>query len=48
MKMNHWMARIAVTAATGQSEVRVQNESGQADTSDVAQRIYQLLADDLR
>ena len=40
--------RIAVTAAGTQSEVRVQDESGQADTSDVAQRIYKLLADDLR
>ena len=40
--------RIAVTAAGAQSEVRVQNESGQPDTSEVAQRIYKLLADDLR
>ena len=40
--------RIAVAASGAQSEIRVQDESGQADTSAVAQRIYKLLADDLR
>lgn len=40
--------RIVVVAANAQSEVRVLSESGQAETGYVAQRIYKLLADDLR
>ena len=40
--------RIVVSAQRNASEVRVQNEQGQADNSEVAQRIYKLLADSLR
>ena len=40
--------RISVQNVNGASEVRVQNASGQTETSPVAQRILKLLADDLR
>lgn len=40
--------RIVVNAQRNTSEVRVQNEQGQADNSEVAQRIYKLLADSLQ
>ena len=40
--------RIWLQSANGATEVSVQNASGQTETSPVAQRILQLLADDLR
>lgn len=40
--------RIVISAQRSVSEVRVQNEQGQADNGEVAQRIYKLLADSLR
>ena len=41
----HAKYRIVVSAQRNVSEVRVQNEQGQADNGEVAQRIYKLLAE---
>jgi outer membrane protein assembly factor BamC len=40
--------RIVVNAQRNVSEVRVQNEAGQPENSEVTQRIYKLLADSLQ
>ena len=40
--------RIVVTAQRNLCEVRVQNEQGQSENSDVTRRIYKLLADSLQ